>query len=136
MTNAPENIWAHPTERQPIAARLRPQARWLRGKFKDHDSKAHGDVQYTRTDLYDAVVAERDDAASLIFSAVVVERAAVAMWRLEAERAAPSAAARRTHDAFLDHDQQTRDRWIGLANAALSSADVEKTLNTQPGEDQ
>ena len=69
MTNAPENIWAHPTERQPIAARLRPQARWLRGKFKDHD-------------------------------------------------------------------QQTRDRWIGLANAALSSADVEKTLNTQPGEDQ
>ena len=60
MTAAPENIWAHPTERQPISAKLKSHAPWLRGKFKNHNSKAHGDVQYTRTEIHDAVVAERE----------------------------------------------------------------------------
>ncbi|PZQ99228.1 MAG: hypothetical protein DI533_00530 [Cereibacter sphaeroides] len=60
------------------------------------------------------------DANWLICSAVSVERAAVAMWREEAIRAQvpEGVIKRRTHDAFLNEHPDTRNRWLGLANAA------------------
>lgn len=51
--NAPERIWCHPTERQPVPAKDKKHARWIRGAWKDHDSNAHGDVEYIRADLVD-----------------------------------------------------------------------------------
>lgn len=48
---APDRIWCHPTERQPVPAKDRRNAKWVRGRWKDHDSKASGDVEYIRADL-------------------------------------------------------------------------------------
>lgn len=61
-----------------------------------------------------------------LISKVSIERAAVAMWRHEGARAAPrSIAERRTHDAFLSESREMQERWIGLAEAALSSVTFE-----------
>ena len=43
--NAPSHIFIHPTERCPVSKA------WNRGKWKDHGSGAHGDIEYIRTDL-------------------------------------------------------------------------------------
>lgn len=51
MTDAPERIWAHPTERVPMSVAEGRKGRWKRGKWKDHDSNAHGDVEYIRADV-------------------------------------------------------------------------------------
>ena len=88
-----------------------------------HDLIHIDDVDALRAALRDRDLGEavEGDAASLIVSAVVLERAAVAMWKHEAERAAPNVAAGRTHDVFLGQDGQTQNKWMGLAVAALSS---------------
>lgn len=49
--SAPERIFCHPTERQPVPSNEKSNAKWLRGKWKDHDSGASGDVEYIRADL-------------------------------------------------------------------------------------
>ena len=47
------------------------------------------------------------------------ERVAHALWKHEAERAAPpSVAEGRTIEAFRDADESERSRWLGLSNAA------------------
>lgn len=46
--SAPERIWAHPTERNPV------NKAWHRGKWKDHDSGASGDAGY----IHEVIVAE------------------------------------------------------------------------------
>ena len=43
--NAPSRIFIHPTERCPVSKV------WNRGEWKDHDSGAHGDMEYIRADL-------------------------------------------------------------------------------------
>lgn len=48
------------------------------------------------------------------------ERIAHAMWRQQAERAAPSIARWRTPEAFRDADPQLRNEWLGYADAALA----------------
>lgn len=51
IRRAPERIFCHPTEKQPTLAKNKSKAKWLRGKWKDHDSAASGDVEYIRADL-------------------------------------------------------------------------------------
>lgn len=50
-----------------------------------------------------------------------IEAVAVRLWRAEAERAAPNVAAMRTAKAFSDESLATRDKWLGLATAALTA---------------
>jgi hypothetical protein len=52
----------------------------------------------------------------------VKEAAAMAMWREEAERAAPNVAKNRTSEAWLKETEETRQRWQGLATAAILAA--------------
>jgi hypothetical protein len=51
----------------------------------------------------------------------VVERVAFAMWRAEAARGAPNVAKNRTPETFADEHYETREKWLGLARAALSA---------------
>lgn len=55
MTKAPERIWIHPTEKQTLPAKDKHLAKWLRGKWKDHDGSAAGDVEYVRADTINAI---------------------------------------------------------------------------------
>ncbi len=49
---APERIWAQPTEKEPVPAKNKKLAKWKRGKWKDHTSdNSNGDVEYLRADL-------------------------------------------------------------------------------------
>lgn len=48
------------------------------------------------------------------------ERVATALWMNEAERAAPNVARMRTAQAFAEEGEQVRDRWLGLAAAAIA----------------
>ena len=57
MTKAPERIWIHPTKKQPLPAKDKHLAKWLRGKWKDHDGSAAGDVEYVRADTIPALLA-------------------------------------------------------------------------------
>ena len=56
---APDHIWCHPTERQHVPAKERGNAKWVLVRWKDHDSKASGDVEYIRADLASAALPER-----------------------------------------------------------------------------
>ena len=56
--NAPDRIFTHPTERCPVSKV------WMRGKWKDHDSGASGDVEYIRRDP--AVIAALPEVQALI----------------------------------------------------------------------
>lgn len=53
--NAPNRIFIHPTERCPVSKV------WNRGKWKDHDSGAHGDIEYIRADLVQALIQAAHD---------------------------------------------------------------------------
>lgn len=53
------------------------------------------------------------------------ERVAAALWRHEAERAAPNVARNRTDEAFAQEAEQVRDRWLGLAAAAIAEIEHE-----------
>lgn len=62
--SGPERIWAHPTERCPVSRD------WQRGKWKDHDSGASGDVEYIRADtvaemIRQAVQAKQEACAGI-----------------------------------------------------------------------
>ena len=48
--NAPSRIFIHPTERCPVSKV------WNRGKWKGHDSGAHGDTEYIRADLVQSLI--------------------------------------------------------------------------------
>ena len=48
----------------------------------------------------------------------VLESVAAAMWKREADRAAPNVGKNRTVEGFADEDPKTRDKWLGLADAA------------------
>lgn len=54
-----------------------------------------------------------------------VERVAVRLWRADAERAAPNVARSRNAEAFKNESTVTREKWIGLASAALAALQVE-----------
>lgn len=59
----------------------------------------------------------------------VVERVAFALWKAEAERAAPNVAKNRTPEAFADESAETREKWHLMARAAIAamgSADMGK----------
>lgn len=63
MTKAPERIWIHPTEKQPLPAKDKHLTKWIRGKWQDHDGTAYGDVEYVRADTIPALLAaEREKA--------------------------------------------------------------------------
>jgi hypothetical protein len=49
----------------------------------------------------------------------VVEQVAFAMWKAEAERAAPNVAKNRTLFGFQEELRETRKKWIWLARAAM-----------------
>jgi hypothetical protein len=53
-----------------------------------------------------------------------VERVAVALWRNDAERAAPNVAKGRTLEAFAEQSEDTRLAWIGAAKAAIAALQV------------
>lgn len=53
-----------------------------------------------------------------------VERVAVRLWRADAERAAPNVARSRDAEAFKNESTVTREKWIGLASAALAALQV------------
>jgi len=66
IRRAPECIFCHPTEKQPTSAKNKSQAKWLRGKWKDHDSAASGDVEYIRADLVPAMAARLEAQEALL----------------------------------------------------------------------
>lgn len=47
------------------------------------------------------------------------ERVAAAMWKAEAMRAAPNVGKNRTFEAFQKCSEDERERWLGLASAAI-----------------
>lgn len=51
----------------------------------------------------------------------VVERVAFALWKAEAERAAPNVAKNRTPEAFADESAETREKWHLMARAAIAA---------------
>lgn len=53
--------------------------------------------------------------------AAAVERVAWRMWKAEADRAAPNVGRNRTLDAFRNASPDERERWLGLATAALAA---------------
>jgi len=50
-----------------------------------------------------------------------VERVAHRMWREDAVRAAPTVTKLRTPKAFAEETDELRERWMGLARAALAA---------------
>ena len=52
----------------------------------------------------------------MTYPTAAVELVAAALWQHEAERFAPSVAALRTSEAFSEQSDDTRSRFIGLAN--------------------
>ena len=49
------------------------------------------------------------------------ERVAFAMWKAEADRAAPNVGKNRTLDGFMVAAEAEREKWLGLADAAIRS---------------
>lgn len=51
----------------------------------------------------------------------LVEAVAFAMWKEEADRAAPNVGKNRTPEGFLDESEAVRSRWQGLAKVAVAT---------------
>jgi len=49
------------------------------------------------------------------------ERVAAAMWKAEADRAAPNVGKRRSPENFAKQSDETRMRWLSLADAAIAA---------------
>ena len=47
------------------------------------------------------------------------EHVAFSMWKAEADRAAPNVGKNRTPDGFRDASDADREKWLGLADAAI-----------------
>lgn len=52
----------------------------------------------------------------------LVEIVAFAMWKAEADRAAPNVGKHRTLEGFASASPAERDRWLGLAEVAVERA--------------
>ena len=52
----------------------------------------------------------------------LVETVAFAMWKAEADRAAPNVGKHRTLEGFASASPAERDRWLGLAEVAVECA--------------
>ena len=52
----------------------------------------------------------------------LVEIVAFAMWKAEADRAAPNVGKHRTLEGFASASPAERDRWLGLAEVAVMHA--------------
>jgi len=64
-------------------------------------------------------------------AAAVREACAVALWKREAERAAPNVAKGRNAEAFHDQNEPDKAKWLDLADAAIRAlADHEPTSKT------
>lgn len=85
---APDRIWCHPTERQPVPAKDRRNAKWVRGRWKDHDSKASGDVEYIRADLAkaqaEALLRQAAEACTSVIKNIDTLKAELADQRVKA----------------------------------------------------
>lgn len=76
----------------------------------------------------DALKKERDEAIEgwhvihpniTVQDAAKVDRVACAMWKADADRAAPNVGRNRTPEMFANELDDTRAKWLGLADAAL-----------------
>lgn len=56
----------------------------------------------------------------------MVERVAFALWKGEADRAAPNVAKNRTLEAFADESADTRNKWHLMARAAIAATNGEQ----------
>ena len=52
----------------------------------------------------------------------LAETVAFAMWKAEADRAAPNVGKHRTLEGFASASTAERDRWLGLAEVAVERA--------------
>ena len=56
----------------------------------------------------------------------LVEIVAFAMWKAEADRAAPNVGKNRTLDGFMVAAEAEREKWLGLADVAIETIKGEK----------